>query len=107
MRGADRVVGVMSSTSRGTDDDLAYARLIAGCARQEKLRALDREAAALVIEQQARDAGDAHKLSVRMQALVDLLREADYWAGRAGREVIGAADVRRALEAQIAAFLRP
>jgi predicted ATP-dependent protease len=85
---------------RGDGDDALYARLIAGCARNEGLRALDRAGAALVIEQQARDAGDAHKLSVRMQALVDLLREADYWAGAGGRERIGAAEVRRALEAQ-------
>ena len=87
---------------RGAQDDELYARLIAGCVRQEKLRALDRAAVARVIEQQARDAGDAHKLSVRMQALVDLLREADYWAVTAGREVVGEQDVRRALEAQIA-----
>jgi lon-related putative ATP-dependent protease len=87
---------------RGESDDAQYARLIAGCAKHEKLRPLDREAVARVVEQQARDAGDAHKLSVRMQALVDLLREADYWAATAGREVIGAADVRRALEAQVA-----
>jgi lon-related putative ATP-dependent protease len=87
---------------RGEDDDALYARLIAGCARSGKLRALDREAVARVIEHQAREAGDAHKLSVHMQALVDLLREADYWAGEAGREVIGAAEVRRAIDAQIA-----
>jgi lon-related putative ATP-dependent protease len=87
---------------RGARDDTVYARLIAGCVRQEKLRALDRTACARVIERQARDAGDAHKLSVRMQALVDLLREADYWAGAAGHDVIGEEDVRRAIDAQIA-----
>jgi lon-related putative ATP-dependent protease len=88
--------------ARADGDDARYARLIAGCARAEKLRPLDRAACALVIEHRSRDAGDAGKLSVRMQALVDLLREADYWAGVAGREVIGAGDVRRALDAQVA-----
>ncbi len=87
---------------RGASDDERYARLIAGCVRREKLRPLDRAAVARVIEQQARDAGDAHKLSVRMQALIDLLREADYWSGVAKREVTGVEDVRRALDAQIA-----
>ncbi len=87
---------------RGPQDDALYARLIAGCVRREKLRALDRAAVARVIEYQARDSGDAHKLSVRMQALVDLLREADYWAGTAGHEVIGGEDVGRAIDAQIA-----
>jgi predicted ATP-dependent protease len=35
-----------------------------------------------------------------METIVDLLRESDYWAGREGREVVGAADVKRAVEAQ-------
>jgi predicted ATP-dependent protease len=87
---------------RSSTDDVRYARLIAACVGGEKLRALDRAACALVIEHQSRDAGDAEKLSVRMQALVDLLREADYWAGVAGRDVIGAGDVRCAIDAQIA-----
>ncbi|TAK84473.1 MAG: ATP-binding protein [Betaproteobacteria bacterium] len=87
---------------RGPQDDALYARLIAGCVRREKLRALDRAAVARVIEYQARDSGDAHKLSVRMQALVDLLHEADYWAGTAGHAVIGGEDVGRAIDAQIA-----
>ena len=96
------VVDFEEDMPRGRGDDEVYARLIAGCIRRENLRPLDRAACAQVIEQQARDAGDAHKLSVRMQALVDLLREADYWAGVAGRGVVGGADVRRALDAQIA-----
>jgi predicted ATP-dependent protease len=87
---------------RSGAEDLRYARLIAACAGAEKLRPIDRAACALVIEHQSRDAGDGEKLSVRMQELVDLLREADYWAGVAGRDVVGALDVRRAIDAQIA-----
>jgi lon-related putative ATP-dependent protease len=87
---------------RGETDDALYARLIAGCVAREKLRPLDAAAVARVIEQQARDAGDAHKLSVRVQALVDLLREADYWAGAAGRATVGPQDVRKAIDAQVA-----
>ncbi|MDH3318300.1 MAG: AAA family ATPase [Betaproteobacteria bacterium] len=87
---------------RGDDDDARFARLIAGCVAREKLRPLDAAAAARVIEHQARDAGDAHKLSVRMQGLVDLLREADYWTGVAGRETVGVEDVRKAIDAQVA-----
>ncbi|MDH5220898.1 MAG: AAA family ATPase, partial [Betaproteobacteria bacterium] len=79
---------------RGPQDDALYARLIAGCAQREQLRPLEAAAVARVIEHQARDAGDADKLSVRVQALVDLLREADHWAGEAGRAAIGAGDVR-------------
>jgi lon-related putative ATP-dependent protease len=87
---------------RSPGEDERYARLVAACARADSLRPLDRAACALVIERQSRDAGDAGKLSVRMQALVDLLREADYCAGVSGHDVVGAADVRRAIDAQIA-----
>ena len=87
---------------RGPPNDALYARLVAGCAQRERLRPLEAAAVALVIEHQARDAGDAEKLSVRVQALVDLLCEADHGARAAGRATIGAEDVRRAIDAQIA-----
>jgi len=86
---------------RGRENDLLYARVIGAFARKESLRPLERAAVARVIEQGARDAGDAGKLSVSMQALADLLREADYWAAKAGRAVIAAHDVQRATDAQV------
>jgi lon-related putative ATP-dependent protease len=86
---------------RGRENDLLYARVIGAFARKESLRPLERAAVARVIEQGARDAGDAGKLSVSMQALADLLREADYWAAKAGRAAISASDVQRAVDAQV------
>jgi lon-related putative ATP-dependent protease len=86
---------------RGPQNDLLYARVLAALARKEGLRPLERAAVARVIEQSARDAGDAAKLSVSMQALADLLREADYWAAKAGRAAISAHDVQRAVDAQL------
>jgi lon-related putative ATP-dependent protease len=86
---------------RGPENDLLYARVIAALARKEGLRPLARDAVARVIEQSARDAGDAAKLSVSMQALVDLLREADYFAAGAQRAVISGEDVQRAISGQL------
>lgn len=86
--------------ARTPESDLFYARVIATIARREKLRPLARAAVARVIERGSRDAGDADKLSVQMRSLADLLREADYWAGAAGREVVAAEDVQRAIDAQ-------
>jgi len=86
---------------RNAENDLRYAKVIATFARGEGLRPLDAGAVGCVIDRQAREAGDAEKVSARMQTLIDLLRESDYWANAAGREVIGAADVRRAIEAQV------
>ena len=86
---------------RTADNHLLYARMIGTIARQEGLRPLDRAAVARVIEQSARLAGDAEKLSTHMHSIADLLREADYWAGEAQHHVIAATDVQRAIDAQI------
>jgi lon-related putative ATP-dependent protease len=86
---------------RTADNHLLYARMIGTIARQEGLRPLDRAAVARVIEQSARLAGDAEKLSTHMHSIADLLREADYWAGQAQHRVTDATDVQRAIDAQI------
>jgi lon-related putative ATP-dependent protease len=86
---------------RTADNHLLYARMIGTIARQEALRPLDRAAVARVIEQSARIAGDAEKLSTHVHSIADVLREADYWAGEAQRRVITATDVQDAIDAQI------
>jgi len=75
--------------------------MIASIASREKLRALDRGAVARVIEQAARLAQDAHKLTLHVGRVRDLLVEADFWAAEAGRAVVGAADVERAVAEQM------
>ncbi len=90
------------------DDEIArggnhvgYARLVAMLARGEGLRPLSRGAVARVIEEGSRLAGDAEKLTARVQGLVDLLREADHCAGQRGRDVVGGEDVQAAVEGQV------
>lgn len=78
-----------------------FAHLIASITRGEGLRPLERGSVARTVERASRLAGDAEKLSTRMAELVDLLRESDYWAGEAGREVVMAEDVDRTVDAQI------
>jgi len=84
-----------------TDHQQLYARLIGSLARKEDLHPFDRGGVASVIEHSARMTGDAEKLSTHMQGIADLLREADYWATKSGREVVRAADVQQAIDAQI------
>lgn len=86
---------------RNPENNLLYARLIGTLARKGGLRPFDRTAVAHVIEQSARLASDAEKLSTHMQSTADLLREADYWAGHAKREAVSAADVQCAVDGQI------
>lgn len=77
-----------------------YARLIGTVARKENLRCFGRHAVARVIEHAARLADDAERLSTHMRSLADLLREAHYWAGEEGHEVVELADVQRAIDDQ-------
>lgn len=77
------------------------ARLIASIAVEEKLKPLDRGAVGRTIEYAARIAEDQKKLTLLVENIRDLIREADYWAGQEKREVVSRADVERALAEQI------
>lgn len=86
---------------RNPETNLLYARLIATLARKESLLPFDRTAVASVIEHGARLAGDAERLSTHMRSVADLLRESDYWAREAGRQVVLADDVQHSIDTQI------
>ncbi|MEJ2211443.1 MAG: ATP-binding protein [Anaerolineae bacterium] len=92
--------GPAAPASEGDNEQL-YARLIGTLVRQQELRPFERDGVARVIEHSARILGDAKKLSIRRRDLADLLRESDYWARQNGHEVVGAADVQQAIDAQI------
>lgn len=79
----------------------SYAEFVAARCREEKLRAFDRAAVAKIIEHGARLAEHQCKLSTRFRVIADLAREADYWAGTSGHDVVGAADVQQALDERI------
>jgi lon-related putative ATP-dependent protease len=85
---------------RTPDNTLLFARLICGIGRREKLRPLDRAGVARVIERTARLAADSGKLWIGMRAIADLLQEADQFAADGGKEVVGAAEVEAAIDAQ-------
>jgi len=89
------------SIDRTSENDRAYARLIASIIVEHKLKPLDAPAVARVIEEGARLASDREKLSIEIGRIADLVREADYWAGQAGRAVTTRADVAQAVEESI------
>lgn len=87
--------------ARTPEGERLYAQLIATVARREALRPFDRSAICRIIEQSARMANDAERLTIRMQPVVDLMEEADHWAGELGADTVGAPHVQQAIDAQI------
>ncbi|MDH5178339.1 MAG: AAA family ATPase [Gammaproteobacteria bacterium] len=83
------------------DNIQLYARFIAGLAKQSDLRPFDREAVAGIIEHSSRLAEDAAKLSTHTGSIIDLMREADYWAADNGHDQVTRADIRQAIDKQI------
>lgn len=85
---------------RTAETSLAYARMIAGFTMKEGMRPFEVKAVARVLDQVARSAADAEKLSAHMGEMRDLVREAEYWAGERGAAAVSAGDVERAIAAQ-------
>ncbi|MFH5832668.1 Lon protease family protein [Halalkalibaculum sp. DA384] len=84
-----------------SDNQHLYARLIAGLLRKYNLSPMDRGAVSRMIEHTSRMVSDNEKVSTHIQKVIDLLREADFWAGQDGKKVIGRDAVQQAIEQQI------
>ena len=86
---------------RDRESEQGYAQLIATLARQHRLRPLAPAAVARTIEHALRRADDKERLSTHMRSLLDLLQQADYWAGENGHATITWEDVQQSIDAQI------
>ncbi|HEY4344471.1 MAG TPA: AAA family ATPase [Parvibaculum sp.] len=87
---------------RESENDLLYARFLAGLARAEDILPLDRSGVARVIERASRLAEDAEKLTTAVRPIADLLREADFIARSKDASLITAFHIDTAVEAQVA-----
>jgi lon-related putative ATP-dependent protease len=100
--GLFKVIAEFAEDLRWTPDSAqTAARLVASIAQRQSLRPFGREAVAMVIEESSRLAGDATKMSLHMRSIEELLEEADFWAGKAGRDTVAPEDVTRAMHEQI------
>ncbi len=79
----------------------AYARFVAKTVRSEGLLAFDAGAVAELIRFGSREAGHSRKMSIEFGRIADLVREAHYWAKRAGARLVEAGHVEQALEQRI------
>jgi predicted ATP-dependent protease len=80
---------------------MQYARLLATIVRKEGLRPFVKPAICRVIEHAARLVEDSQRVTARMQTIVDLLEEADYFAGAAGADRVDAKHVQEAIDSQV------
>jgi lon-related putative ATP-dependent protease len=87
--------------ARSSENDNAYARLIASIVKEHGLKPVDASGVARIIDEGARLADDREKLSIEIGRISDLVREADYWAGQAKRKITTRQDVTRAIEEHI------
>jgi len=86
---------------RGKKSIADFSRLLAGIAKKENLKPLNKSGMAAIIEQAVRMTDDQERITLRVGPLADLLREANYVANKAKHRAIGREDVRTAIEQQI------
>ncbi len=77
-----------------------FARILATIGAQEGLRPVARDGVAALIDASSRAAEDQQKLSLRTGEVLDLMREADHIAGKAGAGAITAAHVATVIAAR-------
>ena len=86
---------------RTPENEVEYAKLIGSLSKKKKLRSLNKQAVAKVIEYSSRLAEDSEKLTAHIASIGDLLREADYWARKSKANQIGKNHIEQAIDAQI------
>ncbi|MBE6448746.1 MAG: ATP-dependent protease [Alphaproteobacteria bacterium] len=86
---------------RTPENEVEYAKLIGSLSKKKKLRSLNKQAVARIIEHSSRLADSSEKLTAHIASIGDLLREADYWARKSKSKQIGKNHIEQAIEAQI------
>ncbi len=87
--------------ARTPENILAFARLLATCCREEGLKPFERSAVAKLVEHSSRLVEDQERLATTFSDLLDVAREASFWAGQNEHNRVTAGDVQRAIEAKI------
>lgn len=82
---------------RSKDNDRLFARLVTQIIDTHDLNPMDAAGVAQLMDEAARLAEDRDKVSLELGRIADIVREADYWAGAAGRKLTTGEDVARAL----------
>jgi lon-related putative ATP-dependent protease len=85
------------SLPRTPEFEQLYARFIGTACREDGLRAFAPDGIAQLIEHGSRLVPHQERLTSQLGELLDLVREAAFWAEQRGHELVGAGDVRHAI----------
>ena len=77
---------------------LEYAQVINNLIKQEKLKEFDKSAIAHLLEISAIMAGRQNKLTLRFSRIADIAREASFWAGDDGFDIVTSAHIEKAYQ---------
>jgi lon-related putative ATP-dependent protease len=80
---------------------LKYAAFVASCCKKERLLPYDKSGIARIVEYGSRLAGHQKKLSSKFSDIADVIRESNYWAGKAGSNIVKAEHVEKAINEKI------
>lgn len=86
---------------RTSENISSYSRLIATIVKKEKLKHFSADAVGKIIEYSSRLSGDGERLSLKVRAISDLVRESDHWAEVAGDKLVKRVHIDKAIESQI------
>lgn len=87
--------------ARTAQNEEEFVRFVCRVCQEERLRPFDRTALAALVEYASRLAEDQEKISIEFGILIDVVREANYWAGEEEAATVTGAHVRQALGQQI------
>ena len=87
-----------TKAASSSDEKMRYANFVANMAKNDGLLPFDRTAVAGVVDYAERLAGKKDKLSLKFSDLAELVREASYWAAKAGSGAVTAEHVDKALD---------
>jgi lon-related putative ATP-dependent protease len=78
-----------------------YATVLCRLCQEENLRHLRSDALARIMEYSSRLSGDRNKLSTLFANIADIIREANFWSGENGTELIAAEHIEQAVEQRV------
>ncbi len=87
--------------ARTPENILAFARVLATSCREEALRPFDRSGVAKMVEHSSRIVEDQERLSTAFGEILDVAREASFWAERNGHDRVTGEDVTATIHARI------